>query len=228
MNADEAAPVARRSATERRRHGPAVKASVLEADAAEVTVRLRKDAARNRGAILTAARELFASGRDVPMYEIGRRAGVGQATLYRHFPDRQAVVAAITREHVERIEAIAAGAGSGDLAVVTVLQAGAEMLVCIHDLLGILREDAKLAPILDELRRRMLAVLEATLSESRRSDARCGDVDTNDLMLVLKMVNGALIGVPTAAERSAAAARALQIALDGLREHAFEGPSRPV
>ena len=43
---------------------------------------LRKDAARNRAAILDAARELFACGRDVPMYEIGRRAGVGQATLY--------------------------------------------------------------------------------------------------------------------------------------------------
>jgi len=69
---------------------------------------LRKDAARSRAAILTAARELFSSGRDIPMYEIGRRAGVGQATLYRHFPDRAAIVAAISREHVERIEALAA------------------------------------------------------------------------------------------------------------------------
>ena len=44
------------------------------AEAAQAT--LRKDAARSRTAILDAARELFSGGRDVPMYEIGRRAGV--------------------------------------------------------------------------------------------------------------------------------------------------------
>lgn len=191
-------------------------APALAAEPAGVPARLRKDAARNRAAILTAARELFASGRDVPMYEIGRRAGVGQATLYRHFPDRAAVVAAITREHIERIEAIAAEAVAGDQGVVTVLAAGAEMLVCIHDLLGILRADASLSPILDELRRRMLDVLTTTLGRARGSDMLSGNVDANDLMLVLKMVNGALVGVSTAQERTAAASRALEIALYGL------------
>jgi AcrR family transcriptional regulator len=193
-----------------------VSAPALAAEPAGVPARLRKDAARNRAAILTAARELFASGRDVPMYEIGRRAGVGQATLYRHFPDRAAVVAAITREHIERIEAIAAEAVAGDQGVVTVLAAGAEMLVCIHDLLGILRADASLPPILDELRRRMLDVLTTTLGRARGSDMLSGNVDANDLMLVLKMVNGALVGVSTAQERTAAASRALEIALYGL------------
>ena len=181
---------------------------------------LRSDAARNRAAILTAARELFASGRDVPMYEIGRRAGVGQATLYRHFPDRPAIVAAITREHIERIEAVGSAGGDSDQLVVGVLAAGAEMLVCIHDLLGILRDDATLAPILDELRRRMLAVLETALERSSAGGLVREDVDAHDLMLVLKMVNGALVGVSTTDERSAAAARALELALGGLRADA--------
>jgi AcrR family transcriptional regulator len=193
-----------------------VTAPALAAESPDVPARLRKDAARNRTAILTAARELFASGRDVPMYEIGRHAGVGQATLYRHFPDRAAVVAAITREHVERIEAIAAEAEAGARGIVTVLEAGADMLVCIHDLLGILRADASLSPILDELRQRMLVVLETTLGRSRGEDVLRGDFDANDLMLVLKMVNGALVGVSTAEERTAAASRALEIALCGL------------
>jgi AcrR family transcriptional regulator len=186
---------------------------------------LRSDAARNRAAILAAARELFASGRDVPMYEIGRRAGVGQATLYRHFPDRPAVVAAITREHIERIEAIAAAAGDADQPVVLVLAAGAEMLVCIHDLLGILRDDATLAPILDELRRRMLAVLETTLERSSAGGLVRDDVDAHDLMLVLKMVNGALVGVSATDERAAAAKRALELALGGLCTGAGRPPS---
>jgi AcrR family transcriptional regulator len=186
---------------------------------------LRSDAARNRAAILAAARELFASGRDVPMYEIGRRAGVGQATLYRHFPDRPAVVAAITREHIERIEAIAAAAGDADQPVVLVLAAGAEMLVCIHDLLGILRDDATLAPILDELRRRMLAVLETTLERSSAGGLVRDDDDAHDLMLVLKMVNGALVGVSATDERAAAAKRALELALGGLCTGAGRPPS---
>jgi AcrR family transcriptional regulator len=185
--------------------------------ATDLQAPLRKDAARNRAAILTAARELFSCGRDVPMYEIGRRAGVGQATLYRHFPDRAAIVAAISREHVERIEAIAGESDGAGSTTVTVLQAAVEMLVHIHDLLGILREDATLAPILDELRERTRAVLASSLDRSRATNRLREDVDASDLMLALKMVNGALVGVSTTTERTAAAGRALDIALDGLR-----------
>jgi AcrR family transcriptional regulator len=151
------------------------------------------------------------------MYEIGRRAGVGQATLYRHFPDRAAIVAAISREHVERIEAIAGESDGAGPTTVTVLQAAVEMLVHIHDLLGILREDATLAPILDELRERTRAVLASSLHRSRATNRLREDVDASDLMLALKMVNGALVGVSTTTERTAAAGRALDIALNGLR-----------
>ncbi|MFI6896444.1 TetR/AcrR family transcriptional regulator [Streptomyces sp. NPDC050256] len=51
---------------------------------------LRSDALDNRERILDAARALFsADGLDVPMREIARRAGVGPATLYRHFPTKE-------------------------------------------------------------------------------------------------------------------------------------------
>ena len=50
---------------------------------------LRSDALDNRERILDAARAVFAAeGLDVPMREIARRAGVGPATLYRHFPTK--------------------------------------------------------------------------------------------------------------------------------------------
>jgi AcrR family transcriptional regulator len=176
----------------------------------------RKDAERNRAAILAAARELFSRGRDVPMYEIGRRAGVGQATLYRHFPDRAAIVAAITREHVERVESAATAEDGEREPAIRVLDASAEMLVAIHDLLGILREDVALAPILDGLRAGVHAAL-ATALERSPAPLRAG-VDANDLMFVLKMVNGALVGVSTTAERRHAAQRALDLAVNGLRE----------
>lgn len=54
----------------------------------------RSDARRNREQILAAARAAFtAQGIDVPITAIARRAGVGPATLYRHFPTRSALVA---------------------------------------------------------------------------------------------------------------------------------------
>lgn len=52
--------------------------------------RLRADATRNRERIVAAAQEAFIEfGPDVPLDEIARRAGIGNATLYRHFPDRR-------------------------------------------------------------------------------------------------------------------------------------------
>ncbi|MBL3667528.1 TetR/AcrR family transcriptional regulator [Streptomyces sp. M2CJ-2] len=55
--------------------------------------RPRADALRNRERIVTAAREMFVEfGPDVPFDDIARRAGVGNATVYRNFPDRDALV----------------------------------------------------------------------------------------------------------------------------------------
>ncbi|GAA2030458.1 TetR/AcrR family transcriptional regulator [Catenulispora yoronensis] len=54
----------------------------------------RSDAVDNRSRIQGAARTLFsAEGLDVPLREIARRAGVGPATLYRHFPTKQLLIA---------------------------------------------------------------------------------------------------------------------------------------
>lgn len=187
---------------------------------ATVQPTLRKDAARSRDAILVAARELFSDGRDVPMYEIGRRAGVGQATLYRHFPDRSSLVAALAREHVDRVEAIAAEHADDDSGLLFVLGAAAEMLVSMHEVIRVVRDEAGLAPVLCELRKRMLTVLHETLRRSRAAEGIHDDVDASDLVLVLNMVNGALAGISSPADRAAAARRALALALDGIRDRA--------
>ena len=58
--------------------------------------RLRADAQRNRVALLSAAREIFADqGLDASLDEIARRAGVGNATLYRRFPTRRDLIAEV-------------------------------------------------------------------------------------------------------------------------------------
>ena len=56
---------------------------------------LRADARRNRDAIVSAAREVFDRGEQLRFDDFAARAGVGVGTLYRHFPTREALAAAV-------------------------------------------------------------------------------------------------------------------------------------
>lgn len=56
---------------------------------------LRADAQRNRDAIVAAARVVFDQGEQVRFDDFAARAGVGVGTLYRHFPTREALAAAV-------------------------------------------------------------------------------------------------------------------------------------
>lgn len=70
----------------------------------EPETRLRADARRNRDQIIAAAKVVFVeSGPDVPMEEIARRAGVGVGTLYRRFPDREALILAVAHENFDSV-----------------------------------------------------------------------------------------------------------------------------
>lgn len=60
----------------------------------------------NRRALIAAGRELFAEqGFGVPFSQIAKRAGVGQASLYRHFPDKTALAVAVFDENLAAVEA---------------------------------------------------------------------------------------------------------------------------
>ncbi|MEY9926644.1 AcrR family transcriptional regulator [Catenulispora sp. GP43] len=63
---------------------------------------LRADARRNRARVLQAAAEAFAAeGPAVPLDEIARRAGVGAGTVYRHFPTKEELLAAVLIARME-------------------------------------------------------------------------------------------------------------------------------
>ncbi|MEJ0041494.1 MAG: helix-turn-helix domain-containing protein [Rhizomicrobium sp.] len=64
--------------------------------------RVRADAQRNLDALLQAAMAVFAtSGVDAPVREIAEKAGVGIGTVYRHFPQRSDLIAAVFRREID-------------------------------------------------------------------------------------------------------------------------------
>jgi AcrR family transcriptional regulator len=63
----------------------------------------RTDARANRARILEVAAEALAQDGDASLNSIAGRAGVGAGTLYRHFPNREAVVLAVYRAEVQRL-----------------------------------------------------------------------------------------------------------------------------
>ena len=66
----------------------------------------RADAQRNRERILEVAKTAFTrSGVDISLDDVAKHAGVGPGTLYRHFPTRDALLAAVYRTEVERLAA---------------------------------------------------------------------------------------------------------------------------
>lgn len=90
--------------------------------------KLRSDAARNREAILTSAIGVLADRPTASMREIALASGTGRTTLYRHFPDRQALVLAMFDRVVEEADqltgqALADGADADPVRVVADLSA---------------------------------------------------------------------------------------------------------
>src|SRR3954463_1550176 len=65
---------------------------------------VRADAKRNYDRIVEVAREVFREqGYDASLDEVAKRAGVGPGTLYRHFPNRDALLDAIMQSWVDRV-----------------------------------------------------------------------------------------------------------------------------
>jgi len=70
--------------------------------------KLRSDARDNRDRILTIARDALAVDPKASMHSIAKAAGVGQGTLYRHFPTREALLLGVYRDGIEALVQLAA------------------------------------------------------------------------------------------------------------------------
>ena len=180
----------------------------------------RSDARRNREAILAAAREMFAESGEVAMYEVARRAGVGQATLYRNFPDRDALVAALAIESIEELERLGAEHAGEPDAFFVLLRAMVDSAARFHGLAECAQQSPEVASKLEPLQQRINVLIKRPLRDAKAAGLIRRDLSMNDVMLLFAMVEGALSREPDAAGRAAAASRVLALALDGLTAQA--------
>ena len=73
----------------------------------------RTDAARNRAAIIEAARQLVTEPGELKLSAVARQAGVGQGTLYRHFATRDELVRALYDREIDELVALAESRRAG-------------------------------------------------------------------------------------------------------------------
>jgi AcrR family transcriptional regulator len=177
---------------------------------------LRRDAVRNRDRILDAARQLFADSADVSMCEVARRAGVGQATLYRNFPDHRALIAEVLVEQIERITQLAAERAGDPDAFFVLLRSLIEDIADLYALGELARRDACVGSQLEGHRERIAELMKRPLSDAKAAGALRRDTSLDDVFLVLLMARGAMARANGATARGAAANRALTLALEGL------------
>lgn len=180
---------------------------------------LRADAARNRAAIVDAAWAAFATrGLDAPLDEIARRAGIGNATLYRHFPTRCALISAVYAETMTEIVGAVARAladpdpwngFAGHVRFLFELQAHNRGLA------DLFTTRLSVAPELERLRSRLQRDTAAVAQRAKeRGDLRA-DFEPEDLALLL-MANAGLLR-RTGTTAPTAWRRLLAYTLDGLR-----------
>lgn len=182
--------------------------------------RPRADALRNRERIVTAAREMFVEhGPEVPLDEIARRAGVGNATVYRNFPDRDALVREVVCSVLDRTGAAGerALAETGDAfeALERFVHTSAdERISALCPMVSSTFDENH--PDLEAARERVERILETVMNRAKAAGQLRPDVGVGDLMVAVAQLSRPPAGTACfSADRFVH--RHLQLFLDGLR-----------
>jgi AcrR family transcriptional regulator len=135
---------------------------------------------------------LSSDGADVPMYRVARHAGVGQATLYRHFPERALLAAAIYEQRLAQVATLAAAHAGDPRAFLLLIQALIQEDARTPGLLRVLREGSEGEQCLRQLTLRLLELLEEPLRTAQAAGTVREDFQLDDVQIVLAMLEGAL------------------------------------
>jgi len=189
--------------------------------------RMRADARRSRAKLLEAATAAFAeTGADAPLEDIARRAGVGIGTLYRHFPTRVDLQAAVYRSQVETVCAAADEymvSATPDQALAGWLRAMAAYLATKRGLSRALVEAiGKDSQLITSCWSAMTDAAERLMTRAQVEGNLRDDIKPID---VLRLVHGVVIATEQAPGETD---RLLGLMLDGLRAREDDAPAPPI
>lgn len=175
---------------------------------------LRIDAQANRDRLIEVARAALAADPQAPLSAIGKAAGVGQGTLYRHFPNREALVIAVYRKEIDALVALAP-ALLKDHPALEAFRLWCLKLVELGNMKRDLAEVIHAAASEQDFQQTYWPMVEAVATlmnacESAGSMQAGGD--PSDVLLLLSV----LWRLPPAQDADAKAARVIQLILKGL------------
>ncbi|MEU8687485.1 TetR/AcrR family transcriptional regulator [Streptomyces sp. NPDC048665] len=189
---------------------------------------LRADAARNRALLLAAAADEFAEhGLDASVADIARRAGIGKGTVFRHFPTKDDLIAAIVLDRIQALTAIGERLLDSDDpggALLEFLAAAAHRRQQRD--LSFLQEAGDTRPEVGHARTAMFQTIDTLVDRARADGAIRPDVTGTDVTLLMCAPNYVTSSVPDASPDLWQ--RYLAIIFDGLRpEGAHPLPQPP-
>jgi AcrR family transcriptional regulator len=151
---------------------------------------LRADAATNRRSLLEAAARLYAErGLEVPYEEIAREAGVGRATIYRHFPTRELLLSGILDAMVDALAQVAAELPDDGDAFFALFEAAMRMQRDNLTLVELATTTPR--PLAHSLRARarLEDLFRAPLAGAQRAGRVRDDLETADIYVLLVMLS---------------------------------------
>jgi AcrR family transcriptional regulator len=183
--------------------------------------RLRADARDNRRRLVEAARDvLIERGPAAPLDEIARRAGTGIATLYRHFPDRRALIRDVILDTLQRSNDEARWAASEEPDPFRALAIYMHRAIDVRTAAVIPALLAE-APLDDDeigqARQTGSALLEALVGAAHQAGTLRGDVTSGDIGLLIVRLSRPLSGGFPPETNNSLSHRHLDLLIDGLR-----------
>ncbi|MEE1672002.1 TetR/AcrR family transcriptional regulator [Streptomyces sp. NPDC003631] len=186
----------------------------------------RRDALRNRKLLTSKAREVFAEqGLDAPLDVIARRAGVGNATLYRHFPTRAALVDEVFRDALS--ETAAAGerartARDAWMGLTQYLRTVFAGLAADRGANDLMTTNLEGVPSLTAIHAHNRETIDELLRRGQKQGTIRPDLTTEDLLITLAALGRAVPALTTVAPD--AWLRPLALLLDSLRTNPTAPP----
>jgi len=183
---------------------------------------MRKNARANRERILAAAETVFgASGELGSTEDVAARAQVGIATVFRHFPTKDALIEAALVRQFDRLTEQASGlAGEPDPGravrelIVTLIETSSTKLT----LISLVGESGQLPPAVQEATGRVQAEIGRVLARAKNEGVVAGDVTVEEFFVLVRGVGQAAATLPAA---PVTLDRAIEIICRGL------APARP-